>query len=100
MWLELAQRRATCLSASFCRAEMKDCWFAWAWADSECNSLKVATEFDLDTLPVTTEKPKVKGETVRAHLIEMLPIRGFEATLASRCGSGKLLAVNVCGTWD
>lgn len=30
----------------------------------------------------------------------MLPIRGFEATLASRCGSGELLVVNVCGAWD
>lgn len=71
MWLELAQRRATCFSASFCRAEMKDCWFAWAWADRECNSLKVVTEFDfrlLEMLPVTAEKTKVKGETVRVNL--------------------------------
>lgn len=44
MWLELAYCRTTCLSASFCRAEMKACWLDCA--DREFSSLNVPTEFD------------------------------------------------------
>lgn len=45
MWLELAYCRTDCLSASFCRAEMKTCWLDGA--DRELSSLKVPVELDL-----------------------------------------------------
>lgn len=45
MWLELAYCRTACLSASFCRAEMKACWLDGA--DRELSSLNVPAELDL-----------------------------------------------------
>lgn len=63
MWLELAYCRTACLSASFCRAEMKACWLDGA--DRELSSLNVPVELDLS---LSEALLRMTGRTVNSRV--------------------------------